>query len=359
MEEVIIEGVYEEKIVKRHYMIFNVSTLIANLLGTIANFIIFGASVTSFACAGFSLLVLFNLLISSKYRNNRILSNIVIFSVVTLEVPLLYIGYTLSALPYFVLGYVATIVLLEGRTRYAYTVFLSIVYVIAIVMSFIFPQYSDYVKENSGEFALIASGLASMGITSIVVLLVISTMIHDVKLRNNEYVEMEKKILKLSHYDTVTPCYNRQFVLDYLKINSSNRNGCILMLFDLIDLAYINMKYGYIYGDEVLSSFASIAQDTVKGRGLVSRYDGQKFLIVVNATAQEEAERIVKELTLKFENFIKGNVSEKIYLSYGYTICKNTFSVDDEIRILYAKDRHFAESLPQRKWMDAFIKANK
>ena len=177
-----------------------------------------------------------------------------------------------------------------------------------------------------------------------------------------ELNNLDKKLDQVINYSNshqTDTLYDIETQLDYLKINSSNRNGCILMLFDLIDLAYINMKYGYIYGDEVLSSFASIAQDTVKGRGLVSRYDGQKFLIVVNATAQEEAERIVKELTLKFENFIKGNVSEKIYLSYGYTICKNTFSVDDEIRILYAKDRHFAESLPQRKWMDAFIKANK
>lgn len=359
MEEVAFESIYEETTRKKQRLIFSLSAMISNLIGTIANFILFGPTNISYVCAVFSVISVINLLVINANRNMKIPFQIFIFTVFAIEIPTLFFAYTVSALPYMVLGFVAIVLTFDGKTRYSMIAALFVIYLVSIILTIVFPEYSRHISEISGVNVLLLSGIVSFVISSVSFIFILEVMRRDNEIRDKEYAEMDKKMLKLSHYDSIAPCYNRQYLLDYLMLNSTNLGGGItLMLFDLIDLGYINIKYGYLYGDELLSNFASMAQDVLKGRGIVGRYDGQKFLVILNATAVEEVERVIRELTEKFESFLKQTVVEKIYLAYGYTICKSGFTVNDEIKILYVKARHYASSLPKRKWMSEFVEKN-
>ncbi len=354
MEDTFEKEYYTDNTTQKLYLIFDITALVANIIGAVANVFIFGLSSTTIVCISFTIILLLATLIARLTKKYDITIYIVAFLLAAFEFPFLYFSYRISAIAYLVLGIYSASIIYKGRGKIAVLSILSSIYVIIIAAGFIYPSYYNNIVEEVGSVSLIISGLVSGIITTFSLTLTINLMIYNYTNKNNEYIELNKRLERMNHYDSLTPCYNRKFLMDYLKTNCNVRtnNGLSIVLFDIVDLGYINFKYGYTTGDQVLAQFADIVFAALKGRGIVARYDGQKFIAILYITVQDEINKIVTSIVEDFKKFGEKLKNDKFNVSYGITICKSNFSVDDELKIVYARSLDYARRFPHRVYDD-------
>ena len=352
MEERYDDDFYQDIVDQKINLIFVITALVANLIGTIANVFIFGMSITTIICMSFSLILIVALIVARVTKKYRIVLYVVGILLILFEFPALYLSYREAAIPYMILGIFSICFVYRGKAKYTILGIASGIYLFAIASSFAFPEFYRTIFDTAGELRMLISAITATLITGFTVATIGSIITHNYSVKNNEYIELNKRLERMNHYDSLTPCYNRKFLMDYLQMNCNVRtnNGLSIILFDLIDLGYINFKYGYSTGDLILSQFADIIFAALRGRGIVARYDGQKFVAVVYATAPEEIKRIINGILDEFKKYCDKNKGEHFNVAYGITICKSNFSVDDELKIVYARSCDYASKLPKRNY---------
>lgn len=87
--------------------------------------------------------------------------------------------------------------------------------------------------------------------------------------------------LKEHVYDALTGLVNREYIIKYAQ---SLIDTGILFGFFLVDIdnfKKINDDEGHILGDQVLKDCAKILKDNIGERGVVSRYTGEEFAIII------------------------------------------------------------------------------
>lgn len=353
MEDKFDEDYYKDLTELRINMVFVLASLVANSIGTIANIILFGMSITTYVCMAFMLIILLGTILVRITKKHKFVMYLLGLSIVMLEFPFLYFSYREAAIPYIILGVYGLSIIFKGRLKYVLLVSSIIIDIASIAFSFAFPAFYDNIYEESGDITLLISTIVATTITVFVIVVTINILLYNYKTKNNEYVELNKRLERMNHYDSLTPCYNRKFLMDYLQMNCNvkSNTGLSIVLFDVIDLGYINFKYGYTVGDTVLSQFADITFSALRGRGIVARYDGQKFVAVIYATASEEIKRVVTSIVDEFKKYGKKTYNDPFNVSYGITICKSNFSVDDELKIVYARSCDYANKLPHREYL--------
>jgi diguanylate cyclase (GGDEF)-like protein len=132
--------------------------------------------------------------------------------------------------------------------------------------------------------------------------------------RNAELREKIMLTLKLRDSalrDALTGLRNRAFVTGFAEqragqIVAQHRDGgrrqptspsrIALLLVDLDHFKRINDTHGHAAGDHVLSTFANLAQATVRSHDVVSRWGGEEFLIVMDVPSREAADAIAERL---------------------------------------------------------------
>lgn len=350
MEDTFEKEFYSDNTTQKLYLIFDITALVANIIGAISNVFIFGLSVTTIVCIVFTILILIATLVARITKKYDLAIYIMAFLIAAIEFPFLIFSYRISSIAYLVLGIYSASILYKGRTKIAVLTILSTIYVVTIAVGIIYPDYYNSIVEKAGSVAMMISGLVCGLITAVSIGLTMNLLIYNFTNKNNEYIELNKRLERMNHYDSLTPAYNRKFLMDYLQTNCNVRtnNGLSIILFDIVDLGYINIKYGYSVGDQVLAQFADIVFAALKGRGIVARYDGQKFVAILYITIQDEINKIVSGVVEDFKKYGEKIKNDKFNVSYGVTICRSNFSVDDELKIVYARSCDYARKLPHR-----------
>ena len=103
-----------------------------------------------------------------------------------------------------------------------------------------------------------------------------------------------EKIRRLSITDSLTGCYNRNFVAEYLEkeLKRTRRYGNPLsvVLTDIDFFKRVNDTWGHSTGDQVLKSFVQIINGIIRTNiDWVARYGGEEFLVVLPETGYEDA----------------------------------------------------------------------
>ncbi len=88
---------------------------------------------------------------------------------------------------------------------------------------------------------------------------------------------------------------------------STDRRPLSLMLIDIDNFKGYNDRYGHLIGDQILQRIAGTMASLVRSTDLVGRYGGDEFIIILpeieQTTAQQIAERLVRELTAAMEEW--------------------------------------------------------
>lgn len=122
--------------------------------------------------------------------------------------------------------------------------------------------------------------------------------------------------------DRLTKLYNRVF-LDLIKnIMEKKARGdrYTAMMLDLNGFKLINDNYGHIVGDEALIITGELLRQAVGAYGIVIRYAGDEFVIIINSQDDAIVKKIAKGIDKAFDDFNKKELTEyKLSISKGYS----------------------------------------
>ncbi len=125
--------------------------------------------------------------------------------------------------------------------------------------------------------------------------------------------------------DELTGIYNRAFLDDavenFFNISKSNYKPLSLLMLDVDNCRKINELLDHETGNRVICEFASIIKNIISRHGIIARYGGDEFSILLPETNREQAIAIAEQIRstvdgYDFSGFLKGN-NIKISTSIG------------------------------------------
>lgn len=82
-------------------------------------------------------------------------------------------------------------------------------------------------------------------------------------------------------FDSLTGVLNRDYICAYVQYLIDKGIPFSVCLSDVDNFKYVNDTYGHMVGDKVLAKFAKVICESVGEQGIVGRYGGDEFMIVV------------------------------------------------------------------------------
>ena len=119
--------------------------------------------------------------------------------------------------------------------------------------------------------------------------------------------------------DHLTKLLNRRGIaerFDALSAEQSPAQGIAMILIDIDRFKSLNDRFGHSYGDEVLSTIATLIKRNVRGGDVVGRWGGEEFLILCPGIDALEAQQIAEKIRRRIEHFHFGDC-EHVTASLG------------------------------------------
>ena len=132
--------------------------------------------------------------------------------------------------------------------------------------------------------------------------------------------------------DCLTGLYNRMY-LEFLHKRACNKKDCWVsgIMIDLNGFKQINDNYGHAEGDLALCIVADLLRKSFYEYGVVTRYAGDEFVIMLNTTDDQLIQKIIKSAKMNFvtENE-KNDKPYQLSASMGYAITNlSNETIDD------------------------------
>ncbi|QDU33102.1 putative diguanylate cyclase YdaM [Poriferisphaera corsica] len=132
---------------------------------------------------------------------------------------------------------------------------------------------------------------------------------HELTQHANELREQNEHLVNQANTDSLTGVANRrrfnEYIADAFECTKQNAAGHLSVLFlDTDHFKQFNDTYGHPVGDRVLVALSQTLQNIVGDRGLVSRYGGEEFAIVLPNTDRRTAALIAEQLRSEIEKTI-------------------------------------------------------
>ncbi len=87
-------------------------------------------------------------------------------------------------------------------------------------------------------------------------------------------------------FDGLTKVLNREMITSYLSYLIQNKKTFTVCLCDVDNFKSVNDNYGHMLGDEVLQILATTIEQTVGNKGVVGRYGGDEFMIILDGITE-------------------------------------------------------------------------
>ncbi|HHU03359.1 MAG TPA: diguanylate cyclase [Christensenellaceae bacterium] len=140
-----------------------------------------------------------------------------------------------------------------------------------------------------------------------------------------------------SFVDSLSGLFNRQYLGNLLLMYSRKKDAAGVpagIMLDIDNFKSINNTYGHLVGDDAIFTAGKILHKAMGGKGVICRYGGDEFIILMNVKSQEEIIdriNIVNDQAALFNEL--GNKPYKINFSIGYgTYDIKHDSIDDFLK---------------------------
>lgn len=133
-----------------------------------------------------------------------------------------------------------------------------------------------------------------------------------------------KDIEEDAQRDVLLGCYNRRYIVAALEQQKrmADESGAPLCLavIDLDHFKRVNDEAGHLGGDEVLRTFARVAEGNVRKQDIFGRYGGEEFLLVLPETPLSAALNISERIRTQIEQYDwQGKLRHGVTISIGLT----------------------------------------
>lgn len=164
---------------------------------------------------------------------------------------------------------------------------------------------------------------------------------------------------ELSYIDSLTKLYNRRHMEKKLISIRENGNYPItLIMGDINGLKFINDTFGHAYGDRVLQYVGNSIINVVKDKEMVSRISGDEFIIMLENTDEEKAEKIIN--LIEDEVYKNNPFNYDVSISLGASTANNKKQFVSKTRRAAEDNMYrqkiYAKPSNQRKTIDAVLK---
>ena len=141
-------------------------------------------------------------------------------------------------------------------------------------------------------------------------------------MKNN--LPQEEKNIELAYLDDLTGIYNRRYLYKYLSEELPKCKKLALFMIDLDGFKEVNDSYGHPEGDALLVAFSEVIRDSVSTEGIVTRYAGDEFAVVMPEKEKPEAVslagKIIKNVSSKALRGKDGQKRHTLTISLGLAI---------------------------------------
>ena len=99
-------------------------------------------------------------------------------------------------------------------------------------------------------------------------------------------------------FDPGTGLYNKRAIHEYAIEKTQEGKPLYLAMMDVDDFKKVNDSFGHMFGDDVLSKVAEVMRGVIDSRGMVGRFGGDEFMLVLDSvSSEEELRRIFKTIS--------------------------------------------------------------
>lgn len=142
----------------------------------------------------------------------------------------------------------------------------------------------------------------------------------------------EKVVEYLASHDTLTELYNRGFFDQVLRKIDREENLPVSIMGDLNGLKLVNDAFGHEEGDRLLREAASLLRNACPPEGILARFGGDEFIMLLPQTDHEKAQKIVERIYDDFNRQTRHPIPVSISLGFG-TKNNPSQSISDIARI--------------------------
>jgi diguanylate cyclase (GGDEF)-like protein len=166
---------------------------------------------------------------------------------------------------------------------------------------------------------------------------------------SNVEAQYHEEIYRLSVSDALTHVRNRRYLLQFLERELQRagryRRPVALVLFDIDDFKRINDRLGHLGGDYTLRELAACTESSLRREGLLARFGGDEFAIVLPEANREVAVRVAERIRRQIEEhqFSYEGIPYSLTVSLGVAATNGNESVSCE-RFINEADAHLYEA---------------
>jgi len=138
-----------------------------------------------------------------------------------------------------------------------------------------------------------------------------------------ENIKLLEQIKELAIKDELTLCFSKNYFIERLKEELSIKNQVLsLLMLDIDHFKDYNDKFGHIAGDIILRELGQLLNKKIESKGMVFRFGGEEFCILLPAILKKEAVNIAQDIIKEIRNkvFFLRQQKTSITVSMGLAV---------------------------------------
>lgn len=321
---------------ERLYYAMSVVGMVSAIIGLISTFMAglsLGGILAAASCVVALVIISIYALETKNFERASILISTV-FNLLIFPINFIYSGGSNGGMPmYFIMGIIATFLLVKGKIRNILVLLFLIVYIALFIAGYYNPEMIvPFPSEEARIIDLIFAMVIVSGFTGVA----INIVVYEYSTEHSKVDRLNQRLSQFAIKDSLTNLFNRRYLmqqLEYQMEKAKQENYSLaLIILDIDFFKHINDKYGHLIGDEVLRNFSTLLLNEIRGEDIAGRYGGEEFFVILSETNREAAFNLAERIRKKVYNTILAeSVKEPITISGGIGFYRSPMYVEDLI----------------------------